>query len=298
MYKKDSIIMIIIICLDKYTGLEEKNIKEGHTLICPQCQKQNQEGANYCPYCGYSFQEVNIHVNRNELSNKQHFQNTSFIKKRNEDGQQLQMQMPPNQTQTVKFFSQFMTFFINGLKNPTQYAKYQGGARYVFGYIILVLAALFHGLALAMVYQIFDRALSFFSSSSYSFFSTFVVHLLIYIAILALAIGLIFVFVRNIMRINVKFNHVIGRFGTLAIVLLLCNITALLFTITGFIGLQSFANGLGSAVLFFIIMMTFQMYTDEAKKRFEPLYGSMIIAALITILNLVFSNSTFVDIFL
>jgi hypothetical protein len=45
-------------------------------------------------------------------------------------------------------------------------------------------------------------------------------------------------------------------------------------------------------------MMTFQMYTDEAKKRFEPLYGSMIIAALITILNLVFSNSTFVDIFL
>lgn len=266
-------------------------------MVCPQCQKQNQEGAKFCPYCGYSYEEIDVNIDREKLQRKEYNRPIKTNITKNNDGEQMQVQTAPSQAQKESFFNHFATFFVNGLKKPTQYAKHQGGARVIFGYIILVLSALFYGLAIAMVYIHFDRALSFFGGASYSFISSFFTYLLINLAVLTLAVGLIFVFVKNFMKINVDFNHIVGRFGTLAIILLLCNVLTFLFALIGLTWLQSYASGISNAVLYFIVVLTIQMYTQETKEQFEPLYGSLIIAATVILLNSLFSTTIFSNLF-
>ncbi|WP_245700995.1 DUF6574 domain-containing protein [Shouchella lonarensis] len=176
----------------------------------------------------------------------------------------------------------YWAFVKDILKSPSKRELNDHQHHFVFGYISIVLVSLFYGLGF---YFYWKESLGFGGETAFlkTFFESF------------LSVGLealfsvvsIFLVTRFLFKApSLTFHHILGRYGALITIPVVCSIAFFLLAMIGMTSLSGILRSLTSLLLLIVTVITLLSYKDKAKAAFDPIYA----VALIVLANVIYTR--------
>lgn len=170
-------------------------------VLCNQCGQNNQESSKFCVKCGASFLTgVTAEVNPPIFNYDQQAQ----------PNQQNQPNQPNPQLQQFKqASSQYLSHFLQVIKNPTRVSELTNASHMVNGIITMVLFSLMLPL---IVYFTLKRLWGGFGFAHISF-GTYVLNPLIFLFLVIMMVNTLIFFALKLGNVVLSYREVIARFG-------------------------------------------------------------------------------------
>ncbi|GAF65082.1 hypothetical protein BTS2_1979 [Bacillus sp. TS-2] len=246
-------------------------------MECTKCGKSLSSTDKFCIDCGERVeneQETAATAENIEeihsAQNEEQVQSNSENKTSNSGGNE-------KVEQAKKAASDYFTFFKSQIKQPVLVAERNEDRYALFGYISFgVFAFLF---ALASFFEqraLFDGFLSSFMGDEINFFEVFLTNLIYIFILLVACAGIIFLVLKFVMKIELKFQDSISRFGTWMTVPILIAAAYLFFSIIGISEINTLLTILLLAFIQMAIIFTFFSYRSQMKKL-DPIYGLVLV---------------------
>lgn len=251
-------------------------------MICPRCEKVNQEGATYCPYCGLSFSQTE------SAASIQGEERIKIASKPLEEHNSGKTQKQALSKETSKnLVSNYFKFLINSIKAPVEYTKNIGSEHFINGMMNLGLFSLFYGLT-TMVLTRPLQVLGFSLTSVSSAFSFFILSFLSYLMVLMVLAGILYGSLKYVMKVNLGFQHVLAKLGTLYSVASAVMLVVFAFSILPFYELLSFLQSILIAIHILVTYVIIQSYYARAERRFDPILVTLSVWAITLLIMFVF----------
>ncbi|WP_102272002.1 zinc ribbon domain-containing protein [Cytobacillus massiliigabonensis] len=244
-------------------------------MNCAGCGNELIDNDKFCMVCGKQVTEMEVaaslqpHIDMSMGDGAQQKQDQN--KEKNESLEKVQ-----------KTAKNYWHFVIENLKAPVQKGLSHGNQDFLYGYInIFVLSFLY---ALGSYFQLKSTAgmFSFFASSvsfAETFFSVF-----IYAALASfVVVGVIFGILKWLLKVDVSFHQVLGRFGALITIPTALSVLYFILALPGLGKMTSFVSMLILSGLQIALILAFFSYRMQAKAKFDAIYGIFIAYAVFAI---------------
>mgnify|MGYP001240457887 CR=1 FL=1 len=225
-------------------------------MQCSQCGNPIQDNVAFCSSCGHP-----VH-NQAAATSEQ----------------------PKTQTETHPLIEKgteasknYWDFVVENLKSPVLTGVKTPREQFSYGYINLLLLALFFGLG--GYFHLKELSTGFFAPEI-PFFETFFTLFFYGAGASLVAAGAILIVVLFLMNASIHFHDVIARFGALATVPMVMMAFYFFTALVALPTLSTFAYLFLLAGLIAGTVITLYSFKDEAKANFDPFYGIMITFAI------------------
>jgi len=274
-------------------------------MTCPNCGSINETG-NFCTKCGAKIEESTQN------------QSQEFI----EENVILESTTQPKIETTNEYvekgkvvIKQYVNHFVKALKNPTSYGNEVNSSQMVNGIITMILISLFFALTVyfgvSNFYQAFSGSLfdeeflgEIFSSANsgiqneISFSEFFVKPFFYMILFLAVINGSLFG-VLNISKVQATFQDVLARSGTFLIIPALVLFATFIFSLldAGY-DILNILTTFAYICFYLSIGYTMYSYKNSEGQKLDPLYGTLIVFAVVIILSAIIGDNFVSNLFL
>lgn len=260
-------------------------------MNCFECGNELEENDKFCMKCGKQVPEMetaaalepsteSVPLEKNEQGNVQQMQSSASSKGQNENIDKAR--------ETAK---SYWNFIVENLKEPAVRGLNQKENDFLYGYINIFILSLLFGLGTYFEMKSVTGVLGLFSSGI-SFFETFFT-IFIYVAITSLVIvGVIFGILKILLKVDITFHQVLGRFGALITIPTALSGVFFIFALPGFTKIIVLVSMLILSSLQIALILTFFSYRTQAKSKFDAIYG-IIIAYVIFGVFIALTSDTF-----
>jgi zinc-ribbon domain len=241
---------------------------------CVECGNEVIDNDKFCMVCGKQVTEMEVAASlqaENAAEQKAAQQKQASNKEPNENLEKVR--------NTAKSYWQFL---VENLKAPTERGLGKKENDFLYGYINIFVLSFLYALGTFFELKSATGMFSFFSRSV-SFFETFF-SVFIYAALASLVVvGVIFGILKWLLKADVSFHQVLGRFGALITIPTVLSALYCLLALPGLVKITSFLSMLILSGLQIALILAFFSYRMQAKAKFDAIYGIIIAYAVFAI---------------